>query len=176
MERLSLKSAQGEWIARSLFVARSFADRLRGVHKLGALPAGTGLMLSPCTSIHTFGMRFAIDVLFLNAQLRVLRIAEACPPWRICWAPFGTKHVVELPAGTLKSVKLEPGMFVCIHPASDAGAARRVPCAKHLNFSLQLSSDELKGLHARCTLTRQRARERRRMLVDGVTIETADRY
>ena len=144
METTALQAADGRWIARRLIVARSFGDRLSGVLKHGVLQPDTALLISPCSSIHTFAVRFPIDALFLNAQLRILRIAPSIAPWRIRWAPTGTKHVLELRAGTADALNLRPGTFVCLRTHSDEGqhACRPTtltPCSSdHLRFSLRI--------------------------------------
>lgn len=56
------------------------------------------LLLAPAASIHTSGMRFAIDAVFLDADLRVVRVVRALPPWRFA-AARGARAVLELPAG-----------------------------------------------------------------------------
>jgi uncharacterized protein len=64
-----------------------------------------GLWLDPCGGIHTWGMRYAIDVLFLDREMRVLRVARNVRPWRMVFAPRGTRSVVELPASTAANVE-----------------------------------------------------------------------
>lgn len=144
METSALQAADGQWIARRLIIARSFGDRLRGVLKHGALKPDTALLITPCSSIHTFAVPFALDAVFLSAQLRILRLAANIAPWRIRWAPRGTKHVIELPAGTVDSLQLQPGTFVCLRSSADesGGAleapARRRCSAAHVQFSLRI--------------------------------------
>ncbi len=63
------------------------------------LSQGEGLWIAPCEAIHTIGMRFPIDVLFLSRTRKVLKVKERMPPGRIAvclWA----HSVLELPAGT----------------------------------------------------------------------------
>lgn len=69
------------------------------------LRAGEGLWLNPCGGIHTLGMRYPIDVLFLDRDLRILRIAASVPPWQIRLAPTATRSVVELPAGAATALR-----------------------------------------------------------------------
>jgi uncharacterized protein len=67
-----------------LFVARSRRARLLGLARLPrAPPARCALVLPHCSSVHTAGMRFALDLVFLDAGGRVLRVARGVPPWRI---------------------------------------------------------------------------------------------
>ncbi len=82
-------------------VARRFHERLFGLMGRGRLAPGVALWLTPCRSIHTLGMRFAIDIIFLDRDGLVLRITPALRPWRLAWAPRGTYSVVELTAGWL---------------------------------------------------------------------------
>lgn len=64
--------------------ARDPLARLLGLAGLRALPAGTGLLLPHTRSIHTLGMRFPLDVVWLDGDGRVLRIDRAVMPWRVC--------------------------------------------------------------------------------------------
>lgn len=79
--------------------ARRWHQRLLGLMFRSSLPLGEGLMLSPCVSVHTAFMRFPIDVVYLDAEWRLLTVREALAPWRMSWGPRGTCHTLELPAG-----------------------------------------------------------------------------
>ena len=72
--------------------------RLRGLLGRAELPAGEGLLLRPSPSIHTWFMRFPIDVLFLDRDLRVLGVRRELGPWRMAWQR-GARAVLELAAG-----------------------------------------------------------------------------
>ncbi len=89
-------------LARDLEVARGFLARGRGLLGRDELPPGAALLIAPCGSIHTLGMRFAIDVLFL-AQPRspacCLAVARGVRPGRLGPAVRGARAVLELPAG-----------------------------------------------------------------------------
>jgi uncharacterized membrane protein (UPF0127 family) len=81
-----------------LFVARSRWARLLGLALLPrAPPDRCALVLPRCGSVHTVGMRFALDVVFLDAGGRVLRVARGVPPWRVV-SCRGAVAVVEAPA------------------------------------------------------------------------------
>ena len=62
------------------------------------MPTRAGLLLSPARGIHTLGMRFAVDVVFLSPQMRVLGLAPRVQPWRIVLAPRGAGRVLDTPA------------------------------------------------------------------------------
>jgi uncharacterized membrane protein (UPF0127 family) len=83
--------------------AAALADRphtrLRGLMGRRALPADGGLLIKPAPSIHTFFMRFAIDAVFLDRELRVVGIEPGLRPWRIA-GRRGARAVLELPAGS----------------------------------------------------------------------------
>jgi len=82
--------------------------RMRGLLGKRGLPAGEGLLLSPAPAIHTAFMRFPIDALFLDRDLRVLHIVEQLPPWRM--ASKSRAHaVLELCAGESARCKVEVG-------------------------------------------------------------------
>ncbi len=81
-----------------LRVAVTRRERRRGLAGLAEPPADTALLLRPCRSVHTFGMRFALDLLWLDAGGRVVRQDRGVPPRRVrtCRA---ARAVVEAPAG-----------------------------------------------------------------------------
>jgi uncharacterized membrane protein (UPF0127 family) len=73
-------------------------SRMRGLIGRSGLPAGEGLLLRPAPSIHTAFMRFEIDALFLDRELRVLHVVERLRPWRMA-SKRGARAVLELAAG-----------------------------------------------------------------------------
>lgn len=79
-------------------VAEHALSRMWGLLGRRQLPAGEGLLLEPAPAIHTAFMRFPIDVVFLDAYMRVVKIAEALPPWRSVAARHA-RAVLELAAG-----------------------------------------------------------------------------
>jgi uncharacterized membrane protein (UPF0127 family) len=88
-------------VARTLITAFDSASRRQGLLKHDSLPAGSALIIAPSSAIHTFSMRFAIDVAFVSRDGQVLKVRSAMPPWRIAgaWRAFA---VIELPAGALE--------------------------------------------------------------------------
>lgn len=87
-------------LADAVEVADTSKKRRTGLLKHTSLPPGQGLWLVPCEGIHTFGMKFPIDVVFLDRRCKVLKIRPSMPRSRmsIC---FWAHSVLELPAGTL---------------------------------------------------------------------------
>lgn len=98
----------GRIVVARLEVADTAWKRSVGLLGRKGLAADSGLWLSPCNGVHTLGMRFAMDVLFLDAEGRVLRQVANLRPWRFCGPVRDARTVIELPAGTLAALKLRP--------------------------------------------------------------------
>ncbi len=81
---------------------------MRGLLGRRVLPPGWGMMIERSASVHTFFMRFPLDLIFLDETFAVVKVIHRLRPWRFA-AARGARHVVELPAGTLESVPVEPG-------------------------------------------------------------------
>jgi uncharacterized membrane protein (UPF0127 family) len=79
-------------------VADHAVARMRGLLGRSDLPRGEGILLRPAGSIHTFFMRFPIDVVFLDADDRVLEVVPQLAPWRAAGVK-GARSVLELTAG-----------------------------------------------------------------------------
>jgi uncharacterized membrane protein (UPF0127 family) len=82
-------------------VADSFRTRLVGLLRYRALEHGDGLWIKPCNSIHSFGMHFDFDAIFLDDGLRVVHLMSEMKPWRISKMVWAAKSVLEVPAGTI---------------------------------------------------------------------------
>lgn len=118
MKILELRTTDGRCIARRVRMADSFRSRCIGLLRHRVIPEQEGLLLIPGGSVHTLGMSFSIDVVFLNRQMRVLGLAERVPPWRIRIAPRGTGRVLELAAGQIAATRLTPGTYLMVDSAS----------------------------------------------------------
>ena len=93
-----LTREDGRVVCEQLLVAARPLRRMRGLLGRSSLPPGEGMLLRPAGSVHTFFMRFPIDVVFLDDYLRVVAIARDIPPWRMV-ARSGARSVLELAAG-----------------------------------------------------------------------------
>lgn len=89
--------------------AETFWARWRGLSFRKHLPPGTGLFLPNCSAIHTMGMRCVIDLIYLDDNLNITGFLAGAKPFRFFFAPRGSKHTLELPAGTLHPVNLKAG-------------------------------------------------------------------
>jgi uncharacterized membrane protein (UPF0127 family) len=88
----------GRVVCEQLLVAARPLQRLRGLLGRRSLPEAEGILLRPAGSIHTYFMRFPIDVVFLDRDLVVVGIEPELAPWRMA-GRRGAKSVVELAAG-----------------------------------------------------------------------------
>jgi uncharacterized membrane protein (UPF0127 family) len=89
-------------------VANHAVARMRGLLGRSDLPQGEGILLRPAGSIHTFFMRFPIDVVFLNDQDVVVEVVPRLQPWRAAGVK-GARSVLELASGEAESRGIEPG-------------------------------------------------------------------
>ena len=88
-----------------LKTADTFFSRFRGLMLSKRLPAGHGLLIAPCNSIHMCFMRFAIDAIFIDKDYQVIKVARNVKPWiglAWCWKAWG---VVEVSAGEAKGIR-----------------------------------------------------------------------
>ena len=94
--------------------ADSFFSRLGGLLILAPLQAGQGLLLAPCSSVHTAFMRYAIDVVFLDRAGVIKKIVPSLKPWRAV-ACAGAYQTLELAAGQAARLQLVPGTRISLH-------------------------------------------------------------
>ena len=87
-------------------LARKFGQRLIGLIGQRTLAPNDGLWIEPCDRVHTFGMRFAIDLVMLDRRGKVLCTHPALPPWRL--GPGGQRHgiALELPCGEIERLRV----------------------------------------------------------------------
>jgi uncharacterized membrane protein (UPF0127 family) len=109
-----LASQGGLVIAPRVEAAFDSETRRRGLLGRDGLE-DTALVIAPCNAVHTWFMRFAIDVLFVSRSGAIVAMRRAVPPWRIAvgWRAFAT---IELPAGTIDRVGLREGDQLAIKP------------------------------------------------------------
>jgi uncharacterized membrane protein (UPF0127 family) len=100
--------ANGDVVCEQCLVADSPFARMRGLLGRSDLPRTEGVLLRPASSIHTYFMRFPIDVVFLDRDLRVLKTSEHVHPWKAVRAK-GAKVVLELRAGEVGRRRLRVG-------------------------------------------------------------------
>ena len=104
----AINLTRGTMLATHLVVASSGETRRKGLLGRDSLLPGEGLWIKPCESVHTFFMRFPIDLVYLDRKHRVKKVTSSVPPWRLS-ACLSAYSIVELPAGTIHRTQTEKG-------------------------------------------------------------------
>jgi len=113
-ERLykAINAATGQVIATRVKIAEDFRSRSVGLLNRASLDEDEGLLIKPCNSIHTFFMKFPIDVVFLDKKWHVVRTIEKLKPWRLAWAVVRGFMVLEIAGGKLSKVSVKTNDFI----------------------------------------------------------------
>lgn len=98
MTEIAIRREDGSIVCERCVLADTALVRMRGLLGRRRLPDGEGILLRPASSVHMAFMRFAIDAVFLDKELRVLKIASGLRPWRAAGSR-GAKSVLEIAAG-----------------------------------------------------------------------------
>ncbi|HEY6872531.1 MAG TPA: DUF192 domain-containing protein [Geobacteraceae bacterium] len=88
-------------IASKFKIAENIFTRMKGLLGKSSLAEGEGLLIRPCKGIHTFGMKFPIDAVFLDRNNRVIAVKTGLAPNRMTPVFFSAASVLELPSGTI---------------------------------------------------------------------------
>jgi uncharacterized membrane protein (UPF0127 family) len=99
---------RGTVLAEAADIADTSAKRRTGLLKHARLDPGEGLWIAPCESVHSFGMKFAIDVIYLDKKKRVKKVRREMVPGRIS-ACLTAHSVLELPVGVIDASRTEAG-------------------------------------------------------------------
>jgi len=105
---------RGSWLATEVGLAHTFLTRFRGLLGKTGLAPSEGLWIKPCDSIHTLGMRFAIDAVFLDRRGRVVKAVEQLRPGRLVFPLATAVSVLELAAGTVARTGTTVGDLISI--------------------------------------------------------------
>ena len=90
-------------------IARTFAERARGLIGTKALAPREGLIIEKCNAIHTFFMSFPIDVYFLDSENRVIKTVKMVRPWSfLVWGGWRAKKVLEVAASPEAKISPSP--------------------------------------------------------------------
>jgi uncharacterized membrane protein (UPF0127 family) len=102
----------------SVDVADTSEKRRVGLLKHERLEAGSGLWIVPCESVHTFFMKFPIDLVYLDKQRKVRKVRKAVPAWRLS-ACLTAHSILELPAGTIEETGTQTGDVIEIEKLTE---------------------------------------------------------
>ncbi|MCH8079143.1 MAG: DUF192 domain-containing protein [Proteobacteria bacterium] len=84
-------------------------EKMRGLLGRPPLQKHQALLITSCASIHTFGMTYPLDLVFLNKHWQIKKIIQSLVPWRMAWS-FGSCMVLEMKSGTIESLNLDTDM------------------------------------------------------------------
>jgi len=104
-----LTTSAGKTVASAVAMAETPWQRFVGLMGKRELAANAGLCLRPCSSIHMFFMRIAVDAVFVDKDGVVVRLYPSLRPWRVTRVVRKAKACIELPAGTLASAGVHLG-------------------------------------------------------------------
>ena len=138
-------------VINDLRIADGYWSKLAGLQFRAALPAGQALLLVNSGSVHTFWMRFAIDVVYLGGEGRVLSVRRQVPPWRVVFGPRGTHSVLEMTAGWLD---IEAGVRLTAVCSSEQGMLRH---KRSLSFLGPVAASGRRNIQKRMASERQNA-------------------
>lgn len=104
-------------------IADNWVSRLRGLLMTKEEDL-TGLLLTDCSSVHTIGMKYPIDIVFINQSRCVSKTSERVAPMRFCFGTADTKSTLELPAGSIEKFGIQIGDQIhhIKHPSSSSEA------------------------------------------------------
>jgi uncharacterized membrane protein (UPF0127 family) len=109
MDRGCILRGGAVWIGR-VEVAETRWERTRGLLGRGSLGPGAALLIERCGAVHTVGMRFALDLVFLDRAWRVTRVVRAVPPGRLmAGGGWRAVRVLECEAGCVDMAGVQPG-------------------------------------------------------------------
>jgi len=110
-------------LAHNAEIAGSGRKRTKGLLGRKGLAPGEGMWIIPCEAVHTFGMQFPIDLVYLDRGLRIKKVRSSVPPWRLS-ACMSAHSILELPAGTIRQSQSQPGDLLEFSPAEPNTGSR----------------------------------------------------
>ena len=129
LPEVALANDDGTVVCERCLLAETSLARLRGLLGRSGLSSGEGLLLRPAGSVHTAFMKFTIDVVFLDRDLRVLKVVPELVPWRTAGCR-GARAVLELPAGEASRRGLREGVSLTQVWRTATAGSRVKPAAR----------------------------------------------
>lgn len=107
VQHRAINVTTGDIIAARVIIAEDFRSRSVGLLNRTSIEEDEGLLIKPCNSIHTFFMKFPIDVVFLDRKCVVVRIIKDLMPWRLAWSIVRGYMVLEIKQGILNKMHVK---------------------------------------------------------------------
>ncbi len=104
-----INQTQNRELVSQLHLAESFWSRLIGLLGRTHLNIDEGMFFDRCNSIHTFGMKFSLDLIFLDKAMKVTALKRDVAPGRMTWPVMKAKSVVEVASGSLNKMNIQIG-------------------------------------------------------------------
>jgi uncharacterized membrane protein (UPF0127 family) len=104
-----LNQTKNSIILEDLKIANSFYSRAKGLLGKSHLENKEGLWIFRTNTIHTFFMKFSIDCVFIDRNLKVIGLRPNVKPWRMTYPVWKASHVIEVCKGTIQDQKVEIG-------------------------------------------------------------------
>ncbi len=114
-----LRQRDGQVVCRPLHIADTFFGRLRGLLGRAGLAQGEGILITPCRDVHTFWMRFPIDIVFLDRARTVVGLRKSTPAWRWYFGGRNAQQVLELAGGAAEELELGIGDMLVLREVND---------------------------------------------------------
>jgi len=108
MKRGRLTRVNDDRVIENISKTTHFFERMCGLLTKPRLNKNEGLLIAPCSSVHTFGMRYNIDLVFIDKQWNIIKTVNSLKPWRMS-ASRNADMVLELAAGSLEQLELTTG-------------------------------------------------------------------
>ena len=106
-------------IGNQITIANTSLSRMIGLLRKRGLNAGEGLWITPSSGVHTFGMEFAIDVIGLDKNLRVVKLWPRLVPFRMTSVSLKVSSVIELGAGRIAECQVQVGDLLEVREQAD---------------------------------------------------------
>lgn len=114
-----IDSVQGTVIANNVIPAYSFGKRLKGLLFTTSLPRKSGIHIQPCRSVHTYFMKYPIDIVYLDANQVVVGLEQVVAPGKRGLHFPNVNSVIELAAGRIEELTLKEGQKLNIQPKGE---------------------------------------------------------
>lgn len=111
-----LNTVNNQLLAEQAILASSFSQKLLGLMGKAQLLENEALILPQCKIVHSFFMKFPIDLIFCDQENKIVLLQENFKPWKISKFSLLTNYIIELPAGKIKATECSLGNYLKLSP------------------------------------------------------------